>query len=399
LWPFATLGWPDDTEDLRTFYPTQLNATDRGIINLWVSRMIMTGLEFMGAVPFADVAIHCTVLMPDGQRMSKSKGHVVDPREVVRRYGADALRAWGASVAMSSQDVRFDESRIEGFKRFANKLWNATRLVVDRLGEDSLAVPAPDAELDLVDRWILSGLQRTIEGARRGIEDFAPQVAINRVYDFAWHDFCDWYLEAIKPRLRDGDPAARAVSLHVLDVLLRLLHPFMPFVTEELWHRLPGDRDFVMRQPWPAGDGRFSDPDAEARVDKLIALVEEIRRARQAAAAPSRGGRLKLEQPWEPGSAALTADLAAVELVEELAAQGIALTEVAARVEFPALGVEPDTQTATRERLLRELQRSQAKLANEDFVAKAPQSVVDRERRRAADVQEALQRLDGARVP
>jgi len=359
----------------------------------------MTGLEFMGAVPFADVAIHCTVLMPDGQRMSKSKGHVVDPREVVRRYGADALRAWGGSVAMSSQDVRFDESRIEGFKRFANKLWNATRLVVDRLGEDSLAVPAPDADLDLVDRWILSGLQRTIEGARRGIEDFAPQVAVNGVYDFAWHDFCDWYLEAIKPRLRDGDPAARAVSLHVLDVLLRLLHPFMPFVTEELWHRLPGDRDFVMRQPWPAGDGRFSDPDAEARVDKLIALVEEIRRARQAAAAPSRGGRLKLEQPWEPGSAALAADLAAVELVEELAAQGIALTEVAARVEFPALGVDPDTQTATRERLLRELQRSQAKLANEDFLAKAPQSVVDRERRRAADVQEALQRLDGARVP
>src|SRR5215831_14025556 len=245
--------------------------------------------------------------------------------------------------------------------------------------------------------WISStaGFSR----ARRGIEDFAPQVAINGIYDFAWHDFCDWYLEAIKPRLRDGDPAARAVSLNVLDVLFRLLHPFMPFVTEELWHRLPGDRDFVMRQPWPAGDSRFSDPDAEARVDKLIALVEEIRRARQAAAAPSRGGRLKLEQPWEPGSAALAADLAAVALVEELAAQGIALTEVAARVEFPALGVEPDTQTATRERLLRELQRSQAKLADEDFVAKAPQSVVDRERQRAADVKEALERLDGARVP
>jgi len=399
LWPFATLGWPDDTEDLRTFYPTQLNATDRGIINLWVSRMIMTGLEFMGAVPFADVAIHCTVLMPDGQRMSKSKGNVVDPREVVRRYGADALRAWAASVAMSSQDVRFDESRIEGFKRFANKLWNATRLVVDRLGEDSLAVPAPDADLDLIDRWILSRLQRTIDEARRGIEDFAPQVAINTIYDFAWHDFCDWYLEAIKPRLRDADPAARAVSLHVLDVLFRLLHPFMPFVTEELWHRLPGDRDFVMRQKWPAGDARFRDPDAEAWAKQLIALVEEIRRARQAAGAPRRGGRLKLEHAWELENVALASELADVELVEELAGQGIALTEVAARVEFPALGVKPDTQTATRDRLQRELQRSQAKLANDDFVARAPESVVEKERRRAADLQEALDRLEGARVP
>ena len=399
LWPFATLGWPDDTEDLRTFYPTQLNATDRGIINLWVSRMIMTGLEFMGAVPFADVAIHCTVLMPDGQRMSKSKGNVVDPREVVRRYGADALRAWGASVAMSSQDVRFDESRIEGFKRFANKLWNATRLVVDRLGEDSLAVPAPDADLDLIDRWILSRLQRTIDEARRGIEDFAPQIAINTIYDFAWHDFCDWYLEAIKPRLRDADPAARAVSLHVLDVLLRLLHPLMPFVTEELWHRLPGGRDFIMRQMWPAADARFRDPDAEAWAEQLIALVDEIRRARQAAGAPRRGGRLKLEQAWEPESVALAAELADVELVEELAGQGIALTAVAARVEFPAWGVEPDAQRATRDRLQRELQRSRAKLANGDFVARAPEPVVEKERRRAADLQEALDRLDGARVP
>ena len=399
LWPFATLGWPDDTEDMRAFYPTDLNATAREIINLWVSRMIMTGLEFTGAVPFSEVAIHSVVQTADGKRMSKSKGNAIDPREIIRRYGADALRAWGSSVAMSSQDVRFDESRIEGFKRFANKLWNATRLVVDRLGEDSLAVPAPDADLEVIDRWILSRLQRTVESAGRGIEDFEPQIAISAIYDFAWHDFCDWYLEAIKPRLRDADPAARAVSLHVLDVLFRMLHPFMPFVTEELWHRLPGDRDLVMRQTWPAADARFRDPDAEARVEELIALVEEIRRARQAAAAPGRGGRLKLEQPWGPESAALAAELAGVQLVEELAGQGIALAEVAARVEFPALGVEPDTQTATRERLLRELQRSLAKLANEDFVAKAPESVVDRERRRAADLQEALERLDGARVP
>ena len=395
LWPFATLGWPDDTEDLRTFYPTDLNATAREIINLWVSRMIMTGLEFMGAVPFHDVAVHSVVQTADGKRMSKSKGNAIDPREIIRQYGADALRAWGTSVAMSSQDVRFDESRIEGFKRFANKLWNATRLILDWLGEDSLAVPAPDADLHFMDRWILSRLERTLEAASRGIEEFAPQIAINSIYDFAWHDFCDWYLEAIKPRLKDGDPAARAVSVHVLDVVFRLLHPFMPFVTEELWHRLPGPRGFIVRQSWPEADERFRDAPAEARVEKLIAVVEEIRRARQSAAAPRRGGRLKLDEPWEPETADLAAELGAVEVVEELAGQGIALTEVAARVEFPASGADHQAHAATRERLLRELQRSQAKLANEDFVARAPVPVVEKERLHAADLQETLERLNG----
>ena len=398
LWPFATLGWPDDTEDLRTFYPTDLDATAREIINLWVSRMIMTGLEFVGAVPFRDVAVHSVVQTADGKRMSKSKGNAIDPRDIIRRYGADALRAWGASVAMSTQDVRFDETRIEGFRRFANKLWNATRLVLDWLGEDSLAVPAPDADLHFIDRWILSRLERTLQATRRGIEEFAPQIAINSIYDFAWHDFCDWYLEAIKPRLRDGDPAARAVALHVLDVLLRLLHPFMPFVTEELWHRLPGPREFIVRQPWPAADERFRDASAETRVEKLIAVVEEIRRARQSSASPRRGGRLKLEEPWEPDTAELAAELAAVELVEDLAGQGIALTELAARVEFPASGVDHRPQVATRERLLKDLERTQAKLANADFVARAPAAVVEKERLHAAELREALDRLDGARA-
>ena len=406
LWPFATLGWPDDTEDLRTFYPTQLNATDRGIINLWVSRMIMTGLEFMGAVPFADVAIHCTVLMPDGQRMSKSKGNVVDPRDVIHTYGADALRAWGASVAMSSQDVRFDESRIEGFKRFANKLWNATRLVVDRLGEDSLAVPAPDADLHFIDRWILARLQTVIERASRGIEEFAPHVSVNALYDFAWHDFCDWYLEAIKPRLRDGEPAARAVALHVLDILFRLLHPFMPFVTEELWHRLPGDRDFVMRMPWPEPDPRFADAGAEGQAATLIALVEEIRRLRPPSAGKHPSGRLKLEAPLAPEIAELAAELADVDLVDDLTGPAIALTESAARVEFsgraveaPAAGPDHLAQAAGRERLARELERSHARLASEDFLTKAPAAVVEKERARLAEVQEAIDRLDATRVP
>jgi len=392
LWPFATLGWPDDTEDLRAFYPTSLDATAREIINLWVSRMIMTGLELMGQVPFADVAIHCVVQTADGRRMSKSTGNVVDPREIVRRYGADALRAWAALVAMSSQDVRFDESRIEGFRRFANKLWNATRLVLNGVGEAAEAVPAPDGDLRLMDRWVLARLEAAIAAASRGLDGYDLQVSVAALYDFAWHDFCDWYLEAAKPRLRDADPAARAVSLHVLDVLLRLLHPFLPFVTEELWHRLPGERDFLVRAPWPQADVRFANPQAEAQVARLISLVEEIRRARQGAGAARRGGRLLLEAPLPAELPELVAELAAVDLAPELTGPGTALAGAAARVEFPASRADAAVGAAARRRLEHELTRAEAKLSNPDFLDRAPAAVIEKERARLAEVRAALAR-------
>jgi valyl-tRNA synthetase len=396
LWPFATLGWPDETDDLRAFYPTDLNTTAREIINLWVSRMVMTGLEFMGQVPFGDVAINCVVQSADGRRMSKSKGNVVDPRGIIQKYGADALRAWAASVAMSSQDVRFDESRIEGFRRFANKLWNATRLVLGRLGEDRVASPAPDGELELIDRWILSRLQEVVDQARRGIEGYEFQVSVAALYDFAWHDFCDWYLEAVKPRLRDGDPAARAVLVQVLDVLFRLLHPFMPFVTDELWRRLPGDRGFLDRTAWPESDERFRNPAAEAAVGRLIALVEAVRRARQTAGAPPKGGRIQLEGALEPALAAIAADLAGVELATELATPGIALAGAPARVEFPSAPVAANGTVHKKEleRLRADLERAQGRLANPEFLARAPAAVVEKERARLADLLAAIDRLE-----
>jgi valyl-tRNA synthetase len=417
LWPFATLGWPDQTEDLRTFYPTDLNVTAREIINLWVSRMVMTGLEFLGELPFQDVAITCVVQSADGRRMSKSKGNVVDPRGIIRRYGADALRGWAASVAMSSQDVRFDESRIEGFRRFANKLWNATRLVLSGLGEEpflseggasppapagrspspgapALATPAPDADLEPLDRWILSRLQDAAGRARDGIEGYQFQDALSALYDFAWHDFCDWYLEAVKPRLRDGDPAARAVLVQVLDVLLRLLHPFLPFVTEELWQRLPGERDFLDRTTWPEPDERFRNPEAEAAAGRLVTLVEAVRSARQAAGAPPKGGRLRLEQALEPELAAIAAHLAGVELSTELASPGISLAGIAARVEFPA--AQPANGSVHRRQLQRlqaDLDRAEGKLANPDFLSRAPAAVVEKERARVAELRAAIARL------
>ncbi len=393
LWPFATLGWPADTEDLRSFYPTALNVTARDIINLWVTRMIFSGLELMGEVPFRDVMINATIQAPDGRRMSKSLGTGVDPREIVRRYGADALRAWASQVAMSSQDVRYDESRIEGFRRFANKLWNATRRVLADLEE--VPPPVPEAGLGLMDRWILSRLDRTVASVTEHIEDFTFTGSVSAIYDFVWHEFCDWYLEAVKPRLRVGDPAARAVATHVLDVVLRLLHPFMPFVTEELWHRLPGTRDFLVRVPWPAPLGR-QDPAAEAAVERLIALVEDVRRARQAAGAPRRGGRLLLEEALEPELAALAAELAAVELVETAPEPGIVLSQFAGRVAFPVHGPEESVHRTTRRRLEQELGRVRARLANPEFLERAPSSVVEKERGRLAELEAALERIGPA---
>ncbi len=398
LWPFATLGWPDDTPDLRAFYPTSLNTTARDIINLWVTRMIFSGLEFMEEPPFADVIIHATIQTSDGRRMSKSLGTGVDPREVIAAYGADALRAWVAQVGMSSQDVRFDESRIEGFKRFANKLWNATRLVRGGLGAEPVPRVEPDAELELMDRWIMARLQATVAAVTAGIEGYAFQSAISALYEFAWHDLCDWYLEAAKSRLRDGDPAARAVSLHVLDVLLRLLHPFMPFVTEELWHRLPGERDFLLRTAWPESDRRFDDAGGTlaAEVERhLQGTVEELRQYRKTLRLAPRGGHVLIHRAHDASWRRALADLGAVEVVTELP-PGPQLGLAEGFVVFPMRApAEPPVPAQRLAQLDADLERADSKLANPEFVARAPAAVVEKERARAAELRSRIARMRG----
>ncbi len=392
LWPYATLGWPDETKDLETFYPTDINITAREIINLWVSRMIMTGLEFMKEVPFADVGIHAVVQAADGRRMSKSLGTGVDPRELISKYGADALRAWAASVAMSSQDVRFDETRVEGYRRFANKLWNATRLVLDSPGMTSTEAPGVlESHEHLEDRWVLSRLASAASQVTAGIESFAFQDSINAAYTFTWNEFCDWYLEAIKDRLRDGDVVAQDVAYFCLDTIFRVLHPFMPFVTEELWSRLPGDRDFVMRAEWPRLEDRFVDPAAEETFDQMMRIVEEVRGHRQAAGAPPRGGRLHLDGSVDHTVARLAARLAQVELVGELDG-GTPLSAAAGRVTFPT-GTGDSRRQAELKRLREDLDKAETKLANPDFQAKAPAEVVDKLNERAAELRAAIERL------
>ena len=394
LWPFATLGWPDKTEDLKAFYPNDMNSTAREIINLWVSRMIMTGLEFMGEVPFGDVAIHCQVQASDGRRMSKSLGTGVDPRDLIEKYGTDALRAWAASVAMSSQDVRFDETRVEGYRRFCNKLWNATRLVLRSPG--TLPAEAPgflERREHLEDRWILSRLAGAWTDITTGIENFTFQDSINSAYSFAWNEFCDWYLEAVKERLRTGDAAAQDVSYFCLDNLFRLLHPFMPFVTEELWSRLPGSRDFVMRAAWPNLENRYADFEAEEKFAQVMQIVEEVRGHRQAAGGP-RGGQLHM-QGADRHVAGLVARLAQVELVSDLD-RGTPLAVTPGRVSFPSAESDAKRQKEI-EKLRKELDKVEAKLANPEFREKAPSDVVKDLEERGAGIRAAIERLTAGR--
>lgn len=291
LWPFAIYGWPDNTPDLQAFYPTNVLGTAREIIYLWVARMIMSGLKFTGKNPFTDVVINATIMATDGSRMQKSKGNVIDPLDISEKYGTDALRAWTGAVGTSGQDVRFDEDRIASYQRFANKLWNATRVLVLSIGDgENVNQQAHLGECHLLpeDRWIVGKANECIRQSDRAFELYRFHDAMDRLYQTVWHDFCDNYLEIIKPRLRGSDEdskrAAGAVATHVLDILLRLLHPFMPYVTEECAQRLPGAKPSLQMREWPQVDPQYSESDTQREivaVDQLLDLAQALRAARQ----------------------------------------------------------------------------------------------------------------------
>jgi valyl-tRNA synthetase len=325
--------------------------------------------------------------------MSKSLGTGVDPRELITKYGTDALRAWAASVAMSSQDVRFDETRIEGYRRFCNKLWNATRLVLSSPGTPSTDEPGTlEINEHLEDRWVLSRLSYACSAVTSGIEGFTFQDSMAAAYAFAWNELCDWYLEAAKDRLRAGDTAAQDIAYFCLDSVFRLLHPFMPFVTEELWSRLPGHNDFLMRAPWPRLQDKFVDPAAEESFGQAMRIVEEVRAHRQAAGAQPRGGSLMLEDPIDRSVALLAARLAWVELVDEVEG-GIPLAASPGRVSFPSGGEGDSRRNAELKRLTADLAKTEAKLANPEFRAKAPPEIVRKLEERAAELRAAIDRL------
>jgi valyl-tRNA synthetase len=288
LWPFATLGWPNETIEQKTFYPTTILSTAREIINLWVARMIFMSLKFKGTIPFKQVLIHPVIQTPDGKRMSKSKGNAVDPLDMIDKYGADANRFWFASVGIKGdQDIRFREDRLDEYKRFSNKLWNAGRLVLTSLEGFKPASIEKD-KLTLADRWILNRYSRLLQTMQDGLRDYDFSEASRAIYEFTWDYFCDWYLEISKIQLADPNlaPQTKQVLYTVFEGLLRALHPIMPFITEELWSRISkseflSDYDTIMFAPYPRVDESFFDDAAEQEMGLIIKTIRAIRNIRQ----------------------------------------------------------------------------------------------------------------------
>ena len=286
LWPFSTLGWPEQTEDLKYFYPTSVLVSGYDIIFFWDARMIFSGIEQMGEVPFKTVLLHGLVRDAQGRKMSKSLGNGIDPLEMIDKYGCDALRFSLAMGVAPGNDVRFSDEKIESYRNFANKIWNASRFVLMNLdGEKPEALEQIDiSALDAADRWILTGYQETIRGVTANLESFDLGLAATKIYDFAWSNFCDWYIELAKQRLNGEDANARAtvkaVLYHVLLGILKLLHPFMPFITDEVYRYLPGSVDSIMIQSWPEAKEIWDFPDDAQRMTGIMDVIRSVRNLR-----------------------------------------------------------------------------------------------------------------------
>jgi valyl-tRNA synthetase len=394
LWPFATLGWPDDTPELRAFYPTGFLTTAREIIFLWVARMVMMGIEFAGDIPFRDVYVHSVIQAPDGRRMSKSLGTGIDPLDEIDERGADALR-FGLLVMSSSQDVPFSAERVQQGLDLANKMWNASRLILLNANSE----PAPTPVLP-EDRWILSRLQRATGKVTSDLDAYDYSHAALELYRFFWSEVCDWYLEIVKPRLYDGEPEVAANLLHVLERVLALAHPVMPFVTEEIWGYTPAaERGPLVVAGFPVVDATLIDEAAEAEIGAAIELTRDLRRWRDlvgvaagtvltarvdAGEAPHElVGRLsRVDFDGAPTGAADDAEtLATVGSVEILSTDDVDAEQVRRRID------------ERREKLRSEVERGERRLANEGFTSKAPEEVVEEERRKLAAYRAELEGL------
>ncbi|HSI41029.1 MAG TPA: valine--tRNA ligase [Xanthobacteraceae bacterium] len=419
LWPFSTLGWPDETAELQRFYPTSVLVTGFDIIFFWVARMMMMGLYIMPDVPFADVYIHALVRDEKGAKMSKSKGNVIDPLSLVEQYGADALRFTLAAMAAQGRDIKLATARVEGYRNFATKLWNAARFA-EMNGCRREPGFRPAAAETTLNRWILGEAERAVNEVTEAIEDYRFNEAAGAAYRFVWNIFCDWYLELAKPVLTGPDGPAkaetRATGAFVLDAILKLLHPFMPFLTEELWAQTDGE-GLLALAPWPVLEG-LGAPDADAELGWLVDLVTEIRSVRAEMNVPA-GAQLPLIMVdagaqtqaragrWEDALRRL-ARLSALEFSAQAPKDAVQIVVRGETAALPLGGVvDIGAETA---RLAKELAKARddiarvdAKLGNADFMRRAPEEVVDeqRERReaaaaRAAKIGEALARLAAA---
>ncbi len=411
LWPFSTLGWPEHTRELELFYPTSLLVTSFDILYFWVARMLMMGLHFMGAVPFRTVYIHALVRDEHGQKMSKSKGNVIDPLEMIEKYGTDALRFTLAALAAQGRDIRLSESRIEGYRHFVNKIWNASRFVLMNLSDFESIALEPD-KLPKECKWILARLSRVIRRVRKALEDYEFDQAALALYHFFWHEYCDWFIEMSKRLLskKDTRRIAQNVLLYVLEGTLRMLHPFMPFVTEEIWQALPHQGESIMVASYPKPLPQYEDEALEKEMEKLKAIIVAIRAIRSdynlhpsaelsvlvlAEREPTR--RLFREAEETIRLLARVRDLQFIEDGSRPKGAASAVLEDA-EIFVPLEGlvdVETELKKLAKEesKVLKELARVQGRLSNDNFLKKAPQEVVEKEKERAQQLEKKLSRI------
>jgi valyl-tRNA synthetase len=412
------LGWPDRTDDLKTFYPTSALVTGFDILFFWVARMIMMGLKFMDDVPFRDVYIHALVRDEQGQKMSKSKGNVIDPLDIMGKYGTDAFRFTLAAMAAMGRDIKLAEERIGGYQNFVNKLWNAARFVQMNLASTDLAADETTSrlsgkDLDFARRWIRSRLATTIREAREAVEAYRFNDYANILYQFTWHEFCDWFIEMSKLALNSADAVeaarSRVLLRDLLDQILLLLHPIMPFVTEEIWQVLGDTRPSIMIQKYPQAESSWADPDSEKQMEFLMGVIRAIRNLRTELNCP----------PGKVVKVIFCAPESDLGFLREQQSYLCALARVGS-TEYRSPGDQPKgTATAVvgnteiylplddlvnldeeRARLTKEvgkvedeLARVQKKLGNSDFIAKAKEEVIQKERDKAIQFEEKIRTL------
>ena len=414
LWPFSTLGWPDNTDDLKKYYPTSVLVTGYDIITFWVSRMIFSGLEHMNAKPFSTVFIHGLVRDAQGRKMSKSLGNGIDPLLMIEKYGADALRFALATGNSPGNDMRFSDEKIEAARNFANKLWNASRFVRMNLTIDEIKLPAA-SELATEDKWILTKYNSLVTTVLSALDNFEVGVALSAIYDFTWDIFCDWYIELTKSRLNEketaGNLAAQNVLAYVLTGILKLLHPFMPFITEEIYQSLPHDCESIMISAYPKADADLVfDAEAE-QMERVLGAIRAIRTRRsEMNVIPSRRAKLYIATKYTDSFNANTAvffgrlaSASEVEITDKIetfegivsADNAVQIITDAATIYLPLADLidfekEKARLAGEEKKLVGEIERLEKKLSNAGFVAKAPAAVIDGEKAKLAKYQENL---------
>jgi valyl-tRNA synthetase len=410
LWPFSTLGWPEDTADLEKFYPNNVLVTGYDIIFFWVARMIFMGIDTMGEPPFSDVYIHGLIRDAQGRKMSKSLGNGIDPLEVIRDYSADAMRFAILTGNSAGNDIRWTQDKIESSRNFLNKIWNAARFVMMYM-DDDIGLDLSKVSLESADKWILSRMNQIIREVTANIDKYELGIAAQKVYDFAWNEFCDWYIEFVKPRLNGDDQDSRRAALTVLNVvlqnILKMLHPFIPFITEEIYHYLPGAGEALIIASWPEADQAFDFPEEEAQIRYLMGIIRALRKIRKESNIPNKKKAALFittenQKDVDVLSNALdTLDkMAGVESIQKIGQDEIREDFVSAVVEDSTIYLalndlvdkakEFERLNREKEKIEKDLKKTSGKLSNEKFLANAPAAVVEKERQKDQENQDKL---------